>query len=127
MLFRSLSSTHVIRQWYFMLVTAIVLSIGVLPDTASAAASFVRASTNKATGSAGTYTMTVTLTGTPSAGNLLIAALSLKNQPAATPTMSGWNTRDTIVPQAILRARMSSPNSPSAMSRVCQFPSIAQE
>ncbi len=64
-------------------------------ESASAAASFVRSSTNKATGSAGSHTLSVTLTGTPTAGNLLIAAISLKNQPSTTPSMSGWNTRTT--------------------------------
>ncbi len=62
---------------------------------AYATASFVRSSTNKATGSAGTHTLSVTLSGTPTAGNLLIAAISLKNEPSTTPTMSGWNTRTT--------------------------------
>lgn len=58
-----------------------------------AAASFVRSSTHKATGSAGSYTLAVTLTGTPTAGHLLIASISLKNRPTVEPSITGWDTR----------------------------------
>lgn len=86
------SSSRLLRLVHFIVVTvAVTFTLHV--DTAMAAASFVRASNNKATGSAGNYTLSVTLTGTPAAGNLLIASISLKYKPNVEPTMSGWDTR----------------------------------
>jgi len=91
-----LKKTKALTRGFSLLIVSAII-VGIIPATPTyAAATFVRSSTNKATGSAGSYTLSVTLTGTPTAGNLLIAGVSLKNKPNAVPSISGWTTQTTI-------------------------------